>query len=81
MPRQSGLGLPNRDYYLKDEPTFKAVRAAYLAHVGADVRAARGIRRPTAAREAKTVMAFETRLADASMSDIEQRNPHAIYHP
>ena len=30
---QSGLGLPNRDYYLKSEPTFKAARAAYVEHV------------------------------------------------
>ncbi len=30
---QSGLGLPNRDYYLKAEPTFRAARTAYLAHI------------------------------------------------
>jgi putative endopeptidase len=77
---QSGLGLPNRDYYLKSEPTFKAARSAYVGHVArmfALLRDAPAL----AARESKTVMAFETRLADASMSDIEQRNPRAIYHP
>ena len=36
---------------------------------------------PAAAAESKAVMALETRLAQASMSDVEQREPHAIYHP
>jgi putative endopeptidase len=77
---QSGLGLPNRDYYLKSEPTFKAARSAYLEHVSrmlvllGDAPAAAG-------RESKAVMELETRLADASMSDADQRNPHAVYHP
>ena len=77
---QGGLGLPNRDYYLKSEPTFKAARSAYLGHV-ARMLALLGDAPALAERESKTVMALETRLADASMSDIEQRNPRAIYHP
>ena len=76
---QGGLGLPNRDYYLKGEPTFKAARDAYLEHV-ARVFVLLGDSPAAAARESKTVMALETRLADASMPDIEQRNPRAIYH-
>ena len=39
------------------------------------------MRRPLPTRESKAVMAFETRLAAASMPDVEQRNPTAIYHP
>ena len=77
---QSGLGLPNRDYYLKSEPTFKAARAAYVEHV-ARIFALLGDSASDAARESKAVMALETRLADASMPDVEQRNPRAIYHP
>ena len=77
---QSGLGLPNRDYYLKSEPTFKAARAAYIEHV-ARMLALLGDSVSDAARESKAVMALETRFADASMSDVEQRNPRAIYHP
>ena len=77
---QSGLGLPNRDYYLKSEPTFKAARAAYVEHV-ARMFALLGDSASDAARESKAVMALETRLADASMPDVEQRNPRAIYHP
>jgi putative endopeptidase len=77
---QSGLGLPNRDYYLKSEPTFKAARAAYIEHI-ARMLALLGDSASDAARESRAVMALETRLADASMSDVEQRNPRAIYHP
>ncbi len=77
---QSGLGLPNRDYYLKGEPTFRAARAAYLSHI-ARMFSLLGDEPAAAAREAKSVMALETLLAAASMSDIEQREPTAIYHP
>ncbi|HEY3849595.1 MAG TPA: M13 family metallopeptidase [Steroidobacteraceae bacterium] len=75
---QSGLGLPNRDYYLKDE--FKAARSAYVGHV-ARMLALLGDTPALAGRESKTVMGLETRLADGSMSDVEQRNPHSVYHP
>jgi putative endopeptidase len=77
---QSGLGLPNRDYYLKSEPTFKAARAAYLEHV-ARMLVLLGDAPVSAGRESKTILEMETRLADASMSDVEQRDPHAVYHP
>ncbi|MGA2396805.1 MAG: M13 family metallopeptidase [Steroidobacteraceae bacterium] len=77
---QSGLGLPNRDYYLKDEPAFKAARTAYIAHI-ARMLVLLGDTAPAAAAESKAVVALETRLAQASMSDVEQREPHAIYHP
>jgi putative endopeptidase len=77
---QSGLGLPNRDYYLKADPAFKTARRAYLAHVARMLELS-GDAPPEAGREAKAVMELETRLAAASMSDIEQRNPHAVYHP
>ncbi len=75
---QSGLGLPNRDYYLA--PTFAAARADYLQHV-TRMLTLLGDPAALAAREAKVVMALETRLAAASMSEAEQRDPTAIYHP
>ncbi|MGO9514142.1 MAG: M13 family metallopeptidase [Steroidobacteraceae bacterium] len=77
---QSGLGLPNRDYYLKSAPTFAAARAAYVLHV-TRMFALLGDAPADAERESKAVMGFETRLAKASMPDVEQRNPSAIYHP
>lgn len=77
---QSGLGLPNRDYYLKADLSFKTARKIYLTHV-ARMLAMLGDAPEAAGREAKAVMELETRLAAASMSDVEQRNPHAVYHP
>jgi len=77
---QGGLGLPDRDYYLKADAKFAKIRAAYLRHLGRSF-ALLGDSPATAAREARTVMAFETRLARASMPVEEQRDPHAIYHP
>jgi putative endopeptidase len=77
---QSGLGLPNRDYYLKSEPIFAAARVEYLGHV-ARMLELTGESAAAAERQSKTVMALETRLARASMSDVEQRDPKAIYHP
>jgi putative endopeptidase len=77
---QSGLGLPNRDYYLKSEPNFVAARAEYLGHVARMIELT-GESAAAAQRQSKTVMALETRLARVSMSDVEQRDPKAIYHP
>jgi putative endopeptidase len=77
---QSGLGLPNRDYYLKTGPTFQAARQAYGEHIRR-MFVLLGDTGAAAARESRDALALEMRLAIASMSDIEQRDPHAIYHP
>jgi putative endopeptidase len=77
---QGGLGLPNRDYYLKSEPTFAAARAEYVLHV-ARMLVLLGDSPAAAENESKAVMALETRLARSSMSDVAQRDPRAIYHP
>ncbi len=77
---QNGLGLPNRDYYLKNEPTFRAARSEYLLHVSR-IFVLLGDSSSSADRQAKAVMALETRLARGSMPDVEQRDPRAIYHP
>ncbi len=76
---QGGLGLPDRDYYLKDDAKFKQIREAYLDHM-AKMFELLGDSPDKAALEAKTVMAIETQLAKSSMSQVEQRDPHAIYH-
>ncbi len=77
---QSGLGLPNRDYYLSKEPAFDAARREYMLHV-ARMFVLLGDAPAAAGRQAKVVMELETRLARGSMSEVEQRDPHAIYHP
>ncbi|HEX4268801.1 MAG TPA: M13 family metallopeptidase [Steroidobacteraceae bacterium] len=76
---QGGIGLPDRDYYLKQDPKSKGIRAQYVAHVARTFQLL-GDGQDLAAREAAMVMAIETSLARVSMSRVEQRNPRAIYH-
>ncbi|MGL5741304.1 MAG: M13 family metallopeptidase [Legionella sp.] len=76
---QGGLGLPDRDYYLKDDAKFKQVRDAYVNHI-AKMFELLGDVPDKAAAEADTVMKLETQMAKASMSQVEQRDPHAVYH-
>jgi putative endopeptidase len=65
-----GLGLPDRDYYLTDR--FKAQREAYAGHVE---RTLRLIGWPAAPAAAQAVIALETRIAEASWTQVEQRDP------
>ncbi|WP_245614216.1 M13 family metallopeptidase [Legionella massiliensis] len=76
---QGGLGLPDRDYYLKDDKKFQKIRATYVEHM-AKMFELLGDSPDKAAMEAATVMKIETTLAKESMSQTEQRDPHAIYH-
>jgi putative endopeptidase len=76
---QGGLGLPERDYYLQDTPDFLAKRKAYQQHVARTLQLV-GVPAEAAATQAAQVMAFETRLARASLGRIELRNPANQYH-
>ena len=76
---QGGLGLPDRDYYLKSDAKSVKLRQQYQAHVQ-QMFALLGDAAPKAAAEAKTVMRIETALARASMSNVARRNPSAVYH-
>ncbi|WP_115711207.1 M13 family metallopeptidase [Legionella sainthelensi] len=76
---QGGLGLPDRDYYLKDNTKFKQIRDAYVNHM-TKMFELLGDAPDKAIVEAKTVMKLETQMAKVSMSQVEQRDPHAIYH-
>ena len=73
---QGGLGLPDRDYYLK--PEFAAKKDAYLAYVGQLLKL---VQWPDAEARAKDVVAFETKIAEASWSKADQRDPVAEYNP
>ena len=75
MLAQGGLGLPDRDYYLKDDPKSKELLAAYRAHT-AKLLGLAGLD----PKEADRILALETRLAKASMTRVEQRDPNAVYH-
>jgi predicted metalloendopeptidase len=76
---QAGLGLPDRDYYTKTDDASKKIRDQYVAHVGR-MFGLLGDDPATAAREAATVMDIETRLATASLTRVERRDPAANYH-
>ena len=76
---QGGLGLPDRDYYLKDDPKSVELRTGYLAHVQKMFELL-GDKPETAAAEARTVMNIETGLAKGSMTRVERRDPKALDH-
>jgi len=73
-----GLGLPDRDYYLKPEPRLAEAREKYRAHLRRVFELA-GLADPGPAAEA--VYAFESRLAHASLDNVALRNPAATDHP
>jgi putative endopeptidase len=75
----SGLSLPDRDYYLKPEPRFKEAREKYVAHVIAMFKLA-GLDQKSAAAAAQTIMAMETKLAEASLDNVALRDPAATDH-
>jgi putative endopeptidase len=77
---QSGLGLPDRDFYFKDDAKSKEQRAAYLAHVAAMFKLA-GATDEAAKAKADTVMALETKLAQTSMNRLERRDPKKLNNP
>lgn len=74
---QAGLGMPDRDYYLSDDPKMKEIRQKYIIHVAKMMEL---LGDKNAAQEAQTIMDMETRLAKVSMTPVEQRDPNAIYH-
>ncbi len=74
-----GLGLPDRDYYVKTEKRFEDARAGYLKHVAAIFRLA-GSTGAAASAAAQTVMTFETALAKASLDNVALRDPSATDH-
>jgi putative endopeptidase len=76
---QGGLGLPDRDYYTKDDAKSKETRARYLLHVQKVFELA-GDDAKTAQRNADTVMRIETLLAKASLTRVERRDPYKLKH-
>ena len=71
---QAGLGLPERSYYLNDDERSVGLRAAYTAHVAAQLRNL-GAEEGPAAASADAILAFERRLAEASLSPEQRRDP------
>jgi endothelin-converting enzyme/putative endopeptidase len=76
---QGGLGLPDRDYYFKEDATSVKLREQYVAHVAKMLELA-GATAANAAEGAKAVMKLETALAKSALDRVAQRNPTNIYH-
>jgi len=76
---QGGLGLPDRDFYLKTDAKLEELRKAYLAQVRKMFELL-GDKPGVAAAEARTVMRIETALAKASLTRVERRDPKKVYH-
>ena len=74
-----GLGLPDRDYYTKSDPKSVDLRQKYLAHMQRMLELL-GDRPDDAQHEAVRIMAMETALAQTSLTRVERRDPHKLYH-
>jgi putative endopeptidase len=76
---QGGLGMPDRDYYTRDDDRSKKLRTDYVQHV-AKVFELSGDMPDKAVAEAKRVMEVETALAKASRTNVELRDPEKNYN-
>jgi putative endopeptidase len=76
---QGGLGLPDRDYYTKQDEKSKQIRQKYMEHIQ-QMLVLIGEKPLAAAEDAQTVLALETALAKGSMTRVERRDPASLYH-
>src|SRR5215472_10671566 len=74
-----GLGLPDRDYYTKTDAKSEEIRQKYVLHVQ-NMLQLLGDAPDAAKREAQKIMEIETALAKASLTRVEQRDPHNLFH-
>jgi len=74
---QSGLGLPDRDYYFRDDDRSQDLREAYVDHITQMFTLAGW---PDAAAAAHTIMALETRLAEHHRTNVANRDSEARYN-
>ena len=76
---QGGLGLPERDYYIKTDPKSVEIRKQYVAHIQRMFELL-GHPAAKAAQEAEAVMKIETALAKGSLDIVARRDPAQNYH-
>jgi len=76
---QAGIGMPDRDYYVKDDERSKDLRAKYAIYVEKMFKLL-GDDGATAAKNMQTIVTIETRLAKASMTRLERRDPDKTYN-
>lgn len=75
---QGGIGLPDRDYYLQDNPRFVEIRAKYIAHIGNMLKLA-GI--ADSAAKAQRIFDLEKKIATAHWTQAESRQIDKLYNP
>ena len=76
---QSGVNMPSREFYIKDDDKSKQIREQYVQHVGR-MLALSGESQQQAAADAKTILSMETSLATAAMDVVVRRDPKNINH-
>ncbi len=76
---QGGLGLPDRDYYLREDDKSRELREKYVEHMKRMFVLA-GTGETQAAAHAATVLEIETALAKVSLDRVSRRDPDKIYH-
>ncbi len=76
---QGGLGLPDRDYYLKDDAQSKGLKAAYESYVAAMLTAL-GRKPEVAKADAAAIVALETEIAKISKDKVARRDPKGMYN-
>jgi predicted metalloendopeptidase len=76
---QNGLGLPDRDYYTKDDEKSVTLRKAYVEHVER-MLVLTGFAAPAAKKGAEAVMHVETEIAKISKTRVERRDPKGLYN-
>jgi putative endopeptidase len=76
---QGGLGLPDRDYYIEDDARSKEIREAYKKYI-ASIFVLMKVDEKTAAKNAKTILGLETKLANVSWTRLELRDPISGYN-
>jgi putative endopeptidase len=76
---QDGIGLPDRDYYLKDDGNLKEVREFYIAHVGR-MFALDGMKPAEVKAAVDDVMRIETKIAKLEQDKVTRRDPYQVYH-
>ena len=76
---QGGLGLPDRDYYIKTDDKSQQIREQYVEHI-TKVFVLLGEERAKAGADAKTILDLESKLAAASLTRVERRDPEKTYH-
>ncbi|MFZ0479141.1 MAG: M13 family metallopeptidase [Terriglobales bacterium] len=77
--QQGGLGLPEKDYYLREGAKDKEIRDQYVQHI-TNILKLLGASEKQAASDAAAIMKLETELAKVSLDITSQREPHNVYH-